>query len=65
MKGRLAQTVQSKPYLRMTQKTKVIGVWDDNDFGLNDGGASFAGKDQNRELFLDAIGEPASSERRL
>ena len=49
----------------MTQKTKVIGVWDDNDFGLNDGGASFPGKDQNRELFLDAIGEPASSERRL
>jgi alkaline phosphatase D len=41
VKARFDETVKSKPYLRMLEKTQVVGVWDDNDFGLNDGGAEF------------------------
>jgi alkaline phosphatase D len=43
----------------------VIGVWDDHDFGLNDAGSSFIHKQRNREPFLDFIGEPKNTDRRL
>ena len=42
----------------------VVGVWDDHDFGLNDGGSDFARKDRYREMFLDFIQEPMESQRR-
>ena len=49
----------------MTKGTKVVGVWDDHDYGINDGGEEFPLKHETREMFLDFIGEPADSERRL
>ena len=45
--------------------TKIIGVWDDHDYGINDGGDNFVFKHQNRDIFLDFIGEPKDSVRRL
>lgn len=45
--------------------TKVIGVWDDHDYGINNGGRTFEYKLQNRETFLDYLDEPKDSERRL
>ena len=46
-------------------KSKIVGVWDDHDMGKNDGGSSFILKDRNRDIYLDFIGEPTDSERRL
>lgn len=43
----------------------MIGVWDDHDFGTNDGGRLFEHKKRNRVAFLDFLDEPADSERRL
>lgn len=45
--------------------TKVIGVWDDHDFGINDGGAEFPLKHEIREMYLDFLEEPKDSIRRL
>ena len=42
----------------MKVNTKVIGVWDDHDYGKNDGGREFEAKDTIRELFLDFLEEP-------
>lgn len=49
----------------MKKTTQVIGVWDDHDYGCNNGDKTFVKKDQVREIFLDFIGEPKDSERRL
>lgn len=38
--------------------TKVIGVWDDHDYGINDGGKDFFLKNITRDIFLDFIKEP-------
>ena len=38
--------------------TKVVGVWDDHDFGFDNEDKDFKGKHQNREAFLDFVGEP-------
>jgi alkaline phosphatase D len=45
-----------------------IAIWDDHDFGLNDGGAAFVNKDSFKKKFLDFWGPlgavPADSPRR-
>ena len=46
-------------YVEMQKKgTKVIGVWDDHDYGINDGGKDFFLKNITRDIFLDFINEP-------
>ena len=44
--------------------TKVVGVWDDHDFGINDGDKTFSQKHFTRTIFLDFIDEPEDSIRR-
>ena len=48
-------------YPDLMKQTRIIGVWDDHDFGINDGGREFKLKDQNRDLWLDFIDEPKDS----
>lgn len=44
----------------------VDGVYDDHDFGENDGGVTNPHRELARQLFLDkVVREPATSERRL
>jgi alkaline phosphatase D len=50
--------------LRESKATKVIGVWDDHDYGQGNGNMSFVGKEEVKRLFLDFIDEEAGSERR-
>lgn len=45
--------------------TKVLGVWDDHDYGVNDGGSDYPHKKLTREMFLNFVGEPLDSARRL
>ena len=44
--------------------TPVIGVWDDHDYGVNDGGKSFKYRLQSQKMFLDFVEEPLDSVRR-
>ena len=45
--------------------TQVIGIWDDHDYGINDGGDEFELKHVAREMIMDYLEEPLNSERRL
>ena len=38
---------------RLRRQVRHLAIWDDHDYGLNDGGAEFAQKQQAKELFLD------------
>ena len=58
-------TKSAEGYSTMASKAKIIGVWDDHDYGTNDGGRRFQFKEQNRDIWLDFIGEPSDTERRL
>lgn len=42
-----------------------MGVWDDHDYGINNGGDDYPFKDRNRDLWLDFIDEGPATERRL
>ncbi len=54
-----------KPWYQQLLKTcPVIGVWDDHDFGINNGGVSYPMKTESQALLLDFLDEPAVSPRR-
>lgn len=52
-------------YYSIFRKNKpVIGVWDDHDYGQNDGNYNFKYKDEVKQLYLDFLEEPLNSDRR-
>ena len=55
----------SLDYSEFAKTTPIIGVWDDHDYGVNNGDRTFSKKDQVRDIFLDFINEPQDSDRRL
>ncbi|MCM5662836.1 alkaline phosphatase D family protein [Galbibacter mesophilus] len=51
-------------YKQITETMDVIGTWDDHDYGLNDGGAEWAMKENAQELFLNFMNVPKNDPRR-
>lgn len=49
---------------RLRASVPHIAIWDDHDYGQNDGGAGFAHKALSKELFLDFWKVPADDVRR-
>ena len=42
-------------YQRLLQKTSVIGIWDDHDYGVNDGGKEYPAKDGSKKALFDFL----------
>ena len=63
-KAKLQETKNLPSYQRLRNSTQIVGVWDDHDYGINDGTATFKYKDITQALWLDFIDEPANSPRR-
>jgi hypothetical protein len=60
------QTTDDPFYKVFKAKTpQIIGVYDDHDYGVNNGDMTFARKHLYREMYLNFIGEPQGTERRL
>lgn len=56
----------SKPYfLDFLERVPMIGTWDDHEYGINNSGIENPIKKESQKYFLDFIGEPANSARRL
>ena len=45
-------------YQQLINQTKVIGTWDDHDYGANDAGKEFAKKAESQQLLLDFLDVP-------
>ena len=58
------QVLEQPDYKKLTAATRVVGVWDDHDYGRNDAGKEYEMKEESAQLFWDFIGEPADSPRR-
>lgn len=43
---------------------QIYGVWDDHDFGKNNGGAEYSERSSSQSVFLDFIGDAPDSPRR-
>ncbi|MBL7817638.1 MAG: alkaline phosphatase family protein [Saprospiraceae bacterium] len=59
------ETVLNHPdYKKLKSHAKVLGTWDDHDYGLNDGGVHYAAKKQSQQAFLDFMGVSKNDKRR-
>lgn len=51
-------------YKKLRDKIAITGVWDDHDYGLNDGGEEFEAKEASQQAFLDFMGVSKEDSRR-
>ncbi|MDX2186411.1 MAG: alkaline phosphatase D family protein [Opitutaceae bacterium] len=51
-------------YAALRERARILGTWDDHDYGINDAGAEFVGKEEAQRHFMDFYGEPGDSPRR-
>jgi alkaline phosphatase D len=51
-------------YAAVVAETRVVGIWDDHDFGRNDAGSEYPKRRESQAALLDFLGEPAGSPRR-
>ena len=57
---------KNKPaYQNFIKNIDVIGMWDDHDYGLNDGGNEYEQKAASQQLFLDFLDVPKVDKRRI
>ncbi len=56
--------LKNKPeYQTLINTIPVIGVWDDHDYGINDGGKNYSKKDESKLLALDFLDAPGTDPR--
>lgn len=51
-------------YQKLRKTAKILGTWDDHDYGMNDGGVSFRAKKESQQVFLDFMGVAQNDKRR-
>lgn len=51
-------------YKKLKERTPIIGIWDDHDYGDNNGTVNYPGKYLNQQLFLDFMDVSKNSIRR-
>lgn len=59
-----AKLAASPGFAQLRRTVPHLATWDDNDYGQNDGGASFAGQARSRDAFLDFWGAGADDPQR-
>lgn len=64
LKAKYQKLAEVTDFQELKKQTKLIAVWDDHDYGVNDGGKSYPKKVQSQKIFLDFFDEPDDSLRR-
>ncbi|XP_077211097.1 calcineurin-like metallo-phosphoesterase superfamily protein [Tasmannia lanceolata] len=64
LQSRYTKAKSNPGYSLLRERAQVIGTWDDHDYGLNDAGKEFAGKNVSQRLMLDFLDEAQDSPRR-
>ena len=64
MQADYARQLQKPPYRNFIRETPVIGIWDDHDYGVNDGGRNYPERTMSKALLMDFLGVPEGHPRR-
>ncbi len=54
----------NREYQKLLNDCKIIGTWDDHDYGVNDGGSEYPKRAESQQLMLDFLDVPADSPAR-
>jgi alkaline phosphatase D len=59
MKEKYADQKSDTGYqMLLRSQVKIIGTWDDHDYGVNDGGRYYSKKEESKKLFMDFLDIP-------
>ena len=64
LKGKYDTQLNNDGYKKFLANTKVIGTWDDHDYGRNDAGIGYPRKKESQQLALDFLNVPKESPSR-
>lgn len=64
MKADYDQQLADESYQQLRSSAKILGTWDDHDYGLNDAGANYTKREESQQLFLDFMGVSKTDPRR-
>lgn len=64
MDSMYARQTRHPGYRALRESTRVIGTWDDHDYGANDAGRSYPKRDRSQMHFLDFLDVPEDHPRR-
>ncbi len=64
MKQMYDKQLAHKGYQSLLEAAPVVGMWDDHDYGVNDGGKEYSKKEESKHLMLDFLGVPKTAEVR-
>jgi alkaline phosphatase D len=58
MQSKYLKQKRTDGYQKLRKETQIIGVWDDHDYGVNDGDKGYLKKRESKELMLDFLDVP-------
>ena len=61
LRAKYARQKSNPVYQQLRQSTPIIGVWDDHDYGVNDGGKEYPKRKESQQVMLDFLDVPANS----
>ncbi len=61
LRAKYARQKSNPTYQQLRQSTPIIGVWDDHDYGVNDGGKEYPKRKESQQVMLDFLDVPADS----
>ncbi len=64
MRAEYARLDAQSGFRALRERATLRAIWDDHDYGRNDGGAAFAFKDGSKSVFLDLFGFPDTAPER-
>ncbi len=56
LKAKYTKQQANQEYQKLLKSTPIVGIWDDHDYGANDGDKNFSIKKESKELMLDFLG---------
>lgn len=63
LKEKYAELEASAGFQKLRETSKMLAVWDDHDYGTNDGGNDYSMRKESEKIFLDFFNEPQDSVR--
>jgi len=64
LKDKYLQQKNREEYSRFRENRAVLGIWDDHDYGVNDGDKNYPKKEESKQLMLDFLDVPQNAEVR-
>lgn len=64
MEAKYLEQKNNSDYQTLRAQCPIVGIWDDHDFGVNDGGKAFSKKEESRDLLFDFLDVPKEDSAR-